>query len=199
MRVYACAPISARNATDQRGCSLVSPKSGERFCAVADGMGGHLAGEVASGMAIDAVRKMAARHKQAFHRPDQKDGARRAQAGRLSARRRGNDRMRGHGHDASRCCAAANGLHLYRACRRQPHLSACATARMEQRDAWIIPSSSELVRCRAFITAERGQDAPPAQLSSPARSARLRRTTPPICWRLDLQPRRRAFCSAPTA
>ena len=30
---------------------------------VADGMGGHLAGEVASGMAIDAVRKMAARHK----------------------------------------------------------------------------------------------------------------------------------------
>ena len=31
--------------------------------AVADGMGGHLAGEVASQMAIDAVRKMAARHK----------------------------------------------------------------------------------------------------------------------------------------
>ena len=30
---------------------------------VADGMGGHLAGEVASQMAIDAVRKMAARHK----------------------------------------------------------------------------------------------------------------------------------------
>ena len=30
---------------------------------VADGMGGHLAGEVASQMAIDAVRRMAARHK----------------------------------------------------------------------------------------------------------------------------------------
>ena len=28
--------------------------------AVADGMGGHLAGEVASGMAIDAVKRMAA-------------------------------------------------------------------------------------------------------------------------------------------
>lgn len=30
--------------------------------AVADGMGGHLAGEVASGMAVDAVRRMAAQH-----------------------------------------------------------------------------------------------------------------------------------------
>ena len=30
--------------------------------AVADGMGGHLAGEVASGMAVDAVRRMAAEH-----------------------------------------------------------------------------------------------------------------------------------------
>lgn len=30
--------------------------------AVADGMGGHLAGEVASGMAIDAVKRMAAEH-----------------------------------------------------------------------------------------------------------------------------------------
>lgn len=37
--------------------SFYLPKSGERFCAVADGMGGHNAGEVASALAIGAFAK----------------------------------------------------------------------------------------------------------------------------------------------
>lgn len=95
------------------------------FLSSPDGMGGHLAGEVASGMAIDAVRKMAARHKKPSIDQIKKTvlGAHE----RIYQRAPGERRMRGHGHDALDA-VPRRGLHLYRACRRQPHLSPAGRA-----------------------------------------------------------------------
>lgn len=83
-------------------------------------MGGHLAGEVASQMAIDAVRRMAARHK----KPSVdllKKTVLRARTNGLSACA-GTRRMRGHGHDDLHDVARRR-IYVYCARRRQPHLS----------------------------------------------------------------------------
>ena len=50
MKVYAITDIGRVRALNEDSYYL--PREGERFCAVADGMGGHNAGEVASAMAV---------------------------------------------------------------------------------------------------------------------------------------------------
>ncbi len=51
MKVYAITDIGRMRPINEDSYYL--PGDGERFCAVADGMGGHNAGEVASAMAVE--------------------------------------------------------------------------------------------------------------------------------------------------
>ena len=77
---------------------------------VADGMGGHLAGEVASGMAIDAVRKMAARHKKPSI-----DQIKKAVLGaheRIYQRAQGNAECAGMGTTLSMLCRGAGYIYI---------------------------------------------------------------------------------------
>lgn len=51
MKVYAMTDIGRVRQLNEDSC--YQPRKGERFCAVADGMGGHNAGEVASALAVE--------------------------------------------------------------------------------------------------------------------------------------------------
>ena len=51
MRVYAISDTGKIRPINED--SFYLPREGERFCAVADGMGGHNAGEVASALAVE--------------------------------------------------------------------------------------------------------------------------------------------------
>ena len=55
MKVYAASDIGRVRPINED--SYYAPKPGEYFCAVADGMGGHNAGEVASAMAIRVLEE----------------------------------------------------------------------------------------------------------------------------------------------
>ena len=81
---------------------------------VADGMGGHLAGEVASGMAIDAVRKMAARHKKPSIDQIKKTvlGAHE----RIYQRAQGNAECAGMGTTLSMLCRGAGYIYIAHTC-----------------------------------------------------------------------------------
>ena len=149
---------------------------------VADGMGGHLAGEVASQMAIDAVRRMAARHKKPSVDLLKKTvlGAHETD---LPARA-GTRRMRGHGDDALDAVARRRATCISRTSATAAS-TACGGGRMEQltQDHSLV---GELVRAGHFDRGG-GQSCTRGATSSRARSAR-RGTTPRICWRRISRP-----------
>ena len=149
---------------------------------VADGMGGHLAGEVASGMAIDAVRKMAARHKKPSIDQIKKTvlGAHE----RIYQRAQGNAECAGMGTTLSMLCRGAG--YIYIAHVGDSRIYRLRGGRMEQ-----------LTQDHSLVGERRKPERTPGATSSRARSAR-RGTTPPICWRRICSPVT-AFCSAPTA
>lgn len=124
---------------------------------VADGMGGHLAGEVASGMAIDAVRKMAARHKKPSIDQIKKTvlGAHE----RIYQRAQGNAECAGMGTTLSMLCRGAG--YIYIAHVGDSRIYRLRGGHMEQltQDHSLV---GELVRA-GILTAGGGQNAPPAQ------------------------------------
>lgn len=84
MKVYAMTDVGRVRPINEDSC--YTPEAGERFCAVADGMGGHNAGEVASALAVktyadymrgveritaDALRAAVARANDAVYRASQ--------------------------------------------------------------------------------------------------------------------------------
>ena len=157
---------------------------------VADGMGGHLAGEVASGMAIDAVRKMAARHKKPSIDQIKKTvlGAHE----RIYQRAQGNAECAGMGTTLSMLCRGAG--YIYIAHVGDSRIYRLRGGRMEQltQDHSLV---GELVRA-GILTAEEARTHPRRNIIT--RALGTEGTTPPICWRRICSPAT-AFCSAPTA
>ena len=60
MRVYACSDVGKVRPINEDSYYL--PQPGERFCAVADGMGGHNAGEIASRTAVSEIANYIVSH-----------------------------------------------------------------------------------------------------------------------------------------
>ena len=56
---YACKSVIGRRRTNEDRCCAVSNARGSILLAVADGMGGHAAGEVASEMLIETLKTQA--------------------------------------------------------------------------------------------------------------------------------------------
>ena len=56
MKVYAMTDVGRVRPINEDAYYL--PQNGEKFCAVADGMGGHKAGEVASALAVETFSRV---------------------------------------------------------------------------------------------------------------------------------------------
>ena len=157
--------------------------AGPRLLAVADGMGGHAAGEVASTIAIAALAPLdedapggdlldALRDAVDDANDQLRDAGRRA------------TRARGHGHDAHRAALRRHRIGLLHVGDSRAYLLRGGELTQITHDHTYVQSLVDAGR----ITRERGRQ-PPAAVAAPARARRAPRTSSPTCR--SARPRRR--------